>query len=452
LLDWHSWRQVDTASVTREYVKHGISPLVPRYHDLSNIPSGLENPEGYRMVEFPALNILTAAIIKAAPDLPLVQTSRMVSILLSLGTLISLFFFVKELFGLKTAYLSAFWFAFLPYSIYYSRTVLPEPAMLFAATFSLTTFTYWLKSKHWGWYLTSLLSLALALLLKPFAIFLFPVYGALVFNKFRWQFWRQWSLYLFGALALGPLFAWREWIPQYPAGIPASDWLFNSNGIRLRPAWFRWLFYERVTKLFLGYAGLLLVVGSPFFLTRAQLRIFLAWWAGILSYLILIATGNVHHDYYQVMLTAPMSLTLALGSLVIYRQLAKVINPLVAIVSLVIISSLTLGIAWTQVSGYFNVNHWEYVRAGQAADRLLPEDAKVIAPAYGGDTGFLFQTNRSGWPIGFDIDNKIKQGATHYLTTNYDEEAKDLAEKYFIVEQTEEYLLLDLTSTRESNQ
>ena len=53
IADWHSWRQGDTASVTREYVKHGIDILRPRYHDLGNVQSGKHNLEGWRMVEFP---------------------------------------------------------------------------------------------------------------------------------------------------------------------------------------------------------------------------------------------------------------------------------------------------------------------------------------------------------------------------------------------------------------
>ncbi|MCA9369430.1 hypothetical protein KC721_03960, partial [Candidatus Woesebacteria bacterium] len=79
LLDWHSWRQADTASVTREYQKHGISLLYPKYHDVSNNPSGLPNPEGYRMVEFPLYNALVASILEIIPALPLVVTSRVVS-------------------------------------------------------------------------------------------------------------------------------------------------------------------------------------------------------------------------------------------------------------------------------------------------------------------------------------------------------------------------------------
>src|SRR5688572_9428886 len=79
-LDWHAFRQADTASVTREYVKHGIDLLRPHYHDLSNIQSGEDNLEGYRMVEFPLVNAVTAVPVKYL-GWPLVATSRGISAL-----------------------------------------------------------------------------------------------------------------------------------------------------------------------------------------------------------------------------------------------------------------------------------------------------------------------------------------------------------------------------------
>jgi hypothetical protein len=53
----------------------------------------------------------------------------------------------------------------------------------------------------------------------------------------------------------------------------------------------------------------------------------------------------------------------------------------------------------------------------------------VIAP-YMGDTAFLYQTNRRGWPIGGEIDKKIKAGATYYATTTRDAEFNELKSKY----------------------
>ena len=43
LADLHSWRQADTAAVSRNFVKNGIDLFHPIYDDLSNVQSGIDN-------------------------------------------------------------------------------------------------------------------------------------------------------------------------------------------------------------------------------------------------------------------------------------------------------------------------------------------------------------------------------------------------------------------------
>lgn len=90
------------------------------------------------------------------------------------------------------------------------------------------------------------------------------------------------------------------------------------------------------------------------------------------------------------------------------------------------------------------MNHWEYVHTGKRVNQLLPEDAKIIAPAMG-DTIFLYQTHRTGWPIGFEIQDKIEKGAEYYVTTSFDDEARELEGEYETVEKNDMYSILDLT-------
>lgn len=447
ILDWHSWRQADTASVTREYLKTELNPLYPKYHDLSNIPSGKFNPNGYRMVEFPIYNIIVAFILKTLPSLQLEATSRMVSIIFSLGTLVSIFFLTKSVYGKKTAHLAALAFAIIPYSVFYSRTVLPEPTMLFFSTFSLLMFKLYTTRNKFYYYLLSLISLALAFLLKPFVIFLAPVYLQIYLQKKGWKTFIDFKLYLFGILSIIPFLLWRNWIVNFPEGIPASDWLFNGNGIRFRPAWFRWLGYERITKLILGYVGVIFLPISFINALKTKNWFIPSWWLGVGIYFSVIATGNIQHDYYQVFITPIIAITLAHGIITLDKYLYKKFNALVSIATIGIIVSLMLYFSFQQVKGYFNINHPERLEAGIAADRLLPKDAIVIAPAFG-DTAFLFQTNRSGWPIGFEIDDKIEKGATHYVTTSMDDEANQLEKKFMVIEKTENYMILDLTQER----
>lgn len=456
--DWHAFRQADTASVTREYVKaKTVDILRPQYQDLSNIQSGHDNLAGYRMVEFPFINAFLASILRIFPQLDLVIFSRLASVFISLGTLVCLYLLVRNLSGERVARASALAFAILPYSLYYSRVILPEPYLLFFSTLSLWQFDqYWRRQKPFS-LLISLFALILAALLKPFVAFLGLVYLALLWQHRAVRPWRDWRLYLYPILAFLPLLLWRRWILQFPSGIAVSDWLFNSNGIRFRPAWFRWLFYERLTKLFLGFFGWFFFLSN---LTKKShdLEVYAAWWLGILLYFSVIATGNVQHDYYQNLALPIICISLGRGAVFLKDLLDKKLrsNPTLqnrlsnqqfqqaSWTFLLVVASLSWLFAWQQVKGYYNINHYEYIEAGKAVDQLTPADSKVIAPAMG-DTQFLFQTNRRGWPIGFEIEDKIAKGATVYVSTTYDDEARTLEQKYATIQKTDKYIILDLT-------
>ena len=458
LLDWHSFRQADTASVTREYLKNDqLDLLHPQYHDLSNTQSGLDNPEGYRMVELPFINALIAQFLRLSQSLGfnfnLVIVSRLFSIIASLFAIYCLYRLIKLIDNRKLALLSALIYAILPYAVYYGRAVLPEPFML---AFSLLSLWQWaaycqklslannnLKKGKALHYLLALFALALASLLKPFVVFLAPVYLAIAWHYLGKSLFKKIPIYLLPILAFLPLLLWREWITNFPEGIPASAWLFNSNNIRLRPAWWRWLFYERITKMLLGYIGIILLVANLFKSDRSRI-IYAAWWLGIIGYFVVIASGNIQHDYYQNLLIPLIAISIARGSLIIQGKFSN--KALGTLLILLIISSSIL-LSAQQIRGFFNVNTWEYAEAGEAVNRLTDKNSLVIAPAMS-DTAFLFQTNRRGWPIGDNIEDKIARGATIYVSINDDSERRKLADKYEILETGKRYLILDLTQEK----
>src|SRR3989338_11713525 len=84
LADLHSWRQADTAAVARNFARDRFDLLHPRYDDLSGRESGQENPQGYRMVEFPFYNAIFALIYKLSPVLPIEVYGRLTSVIFSL--------------------------------------------------------------------------------------------------------------------------------------------------------------------------------------------------------------------------------------------------------------------------------------------------------------------------------------------------------------------------------
>ncbi len=472
LADWHSWRQVDTASVTREFLRYNeigydkpffSTIMTPRFHDLSDIPSGKNNLEGYRMVEFPLVNYGVAALLTWMPNLELVPTYRLVNAVFAVATIFVVYLIVllvsKQQ---RLALLSAAVMGFMPYSIFYSRTILPEVSMNFFSYFSVLSFILWIHSYrttkshlHWqtvGLYVLTWLSLSISFLIKPVAVFMAPVYVVLIISEFGVLGWiKQWPLYLLGTSIL-PLLGWRTHIEQFPSGIPANAWLFNGNGIRLKPAWWRWLFSERIAFQMLGQwaSGFLILGVMAKHLNQAGRKLSLFYWFSIaltigwFSYLVIFATGNVQHDYYQIPLIPVLSILVASGAIWLYDML-KTNYPKIVVASFItFFFGLSGFIGWYHIRGYYQINNPAIVEAGAAVDRLTPQKALVIAP-YMGDTAFLFQTNRRGWPIGFSIDEKIRFGATHYVTTSYDDEARELEAKYATLEKTPNYLLLDLT-------
>ncbi|KKU83081.1 MAG: hypothetical protein UY10_C0015G0003 [Microgenomates group bacterium GW2011_GWA2_47_8] len=459
IADWHSWRQNDTAAVARNFSKFGFDPLHPRFDDLSNIPSGKDNPMGWRMVEFPFYQSVAYGAWRLVPRVRVEVVLRLVTIAASIGTLIILYLLVAPTVSVSVAMLSAFVYAVLPYGMYYGRSILPDPFMVFWAVLSVFLVFQATQKKDKSdkkddtRYLVLLvlsgISAALALLVKPFGVFLLLPVPYLFFRRFGVS-WRLFiGLFVYSLICLFPLWWWRQWILQYPEGIPVYAWLLNEGNIRFKGAWFYWLFAKRLGELIMGYWGLLpfgLGILAP--VSNKEGWLFRWWLGGGLLYLVIIARGNVQHDYYQILLLPVISVYLGKGLafLLSNNVFSKAISYQLAAISFL----LMLAFSWYTIRTYYWINRPDIVEAGQTADRLIPKDAKVIAP-YNGDTTFLYQTNRQGWPLGFDIDKKLQMGATHYVTvspTDNDWETRDLANQYTVLVRNEKFAIIDLTKPK----
>src|SRR5574342_520304 len=77
IADWHSWRQADTSSVSRNFAQNGFDLLHPRMDNISNVQSGLDNPQGYFFVEFPLYNIFQAGLFMTFGGFTLEQWGRL---------------------------------------------------------------------------------------------------------------------------------------------------------------------------------------------------------------------------------------------------------------------------------------------------------------------------------------------------------------------------------------
>lgn len=448
IADWHSWRQADTATISRNFVKEGFTPFYPKFDLLHSLNEyGEQNNQRLFLAEFPIYNIITY------PFYALFGVNevyaRLVSIFFSSLTAVFLYLLVKEYASKRVGLLSAFVFSVLPFSIYYGRVIMPDPLHVFFEVVTLYFFTLWAKKEKFILGISGALSLALAVLTKPYALVLGLPAAAILIVHWNKKIFKKWlKIIAVILISIVPYLIWKYHIDQHPEGQFGTQWLFNSTNIRFTPAFFRWIIYERLIKVILGGAGFVFFcLGLIAEKTKQEWTLYLSWLAGLAIFISVIATGNVTHDYYQLPLIPIISILTARGIDYLWNQhqqtglFTQYFTKLTTVGLLV----LMLLFSWFEVRGYFNINNWPIVRAGQKADQILPPDAKVIAP-YNSDPAFLYQTNRIGWSfLPYSIDKLKEQGATHYVSVNFDDVTNQLIERCKVMEKTDEYVIINLT-------
>lgn len=442
IADWHSWRQADTAAVTRNYLKLGVNLFYPRYDDFSDVSGkGLFNPNGYRFVEFPVFNLIHLTLIKFFPGFTLEYLGRMVSVISATVTSLVLWVIVRRYAGNLAGVLTAGFYAILPYNVFFTRLVLPEPLMVCLTVVALLCFDNWISERGNFWLWFGMVIGTFAVLVKPMAVFLLIPFAWQLWHKFGKKIIYQKQLWVVWLIMVVPFLVWRTWEYRYPQGIPANAWLLNGNNIRFKGAWFQWIFGERIGKLILGMWGIFPLIEG---LAQSGAYLF-SWFGGALLYLTVFATGNVHHDYYQILIIPAISILLGVGVASIFKKTFFDMSNFIKTGLLVVSVAFMWAFSWYDVRGNYQINRYAIVLAGKAVDRLVPQDAIVIAP-YDGDTAFLYQTNRRGFPIlPLPIEEMFARfGAQYYVSVNYDDNTNHIINKYQVIEKTKDYVVVKL--------
>lgn len=444
IADWHSWRQADTAAVTRNFIKEGFNPLLPKYDDMSSVSQNpIPNPSRFRFVEFPIYNI---AVYPFYLIFGVSETyHRLISVLFSVGSIIFLYFIARSYTNIITAQFAAFTFAFLPFNVFFSRTTLPEPTFVFFALGMVYFVNRWIYEDTRSVYFVALIFTMFAFLIKPWAAFFFLPFLYSVYKKGDKNFFFK-KFIPFTILSLLPFALWRLWILQQPEGIPSSSWLLNSDGIRFRPAFWWWIVSERIGREIFGVTGVFLFFLGLIVKPKTG-NFFLHFWVlSIFLFFIIFATGNVRHDYYQVVFVPIAAIFLAKGFIYLFESSPKFIPRIWTIILATIFLPLTFYFSWKEVQGLYQINNYPIVEAGRLADKILPKDAYVLAP-YNGDTAFLYQTNRPGWAL---VPTSIKEliadyGVTHYISTAKDERTAWVLRHFYALEENPQFVIADLT-------
>ncbi len=446
IADWHSWRQADTAAVTRNFIKEGFNPFIPKYDDMSGVSSNpIPNLGRFRFVEFPIYNMAVYPLYLMFGVQEWLH--RLVSVLFSLGSLVFLYLIARKFAGNVVGFLSATIFAILPYSVFYSRTTLPEPAFVFFSL-GMVYFVDKLINNGKKFLGVAFFFTAIAFLVKPWAIFyLLPLWYVLYKKTGKFLFSKKYLFFLIFSIL--PFVLWRIWEMSHPEGIPASGWLLNGDNIRFKPAFWWWILSERIGGEILGVTGAFLFFFGLILRPKTG-NCFLHLWAlSIFLYFIIFATGNVRHDYYQVLFTPIASIFVSLGFIGLIKGSISFVPRIWTFSLALIFLILMFYFSWMHVKELYKINNPVIVETGHAADKILPKDAVVVAP-YNGDTAFLYQINRPGWAfVSLPLPEMIANyGITHMVSVAKDTDTKQAMKTYEILKETDKYVILDLTKVK----
>lgn len=452
LADLHSWRQADTAAVARNFTRDGIDLLHPRYDDLSGREAGQENPQGFRMVEFPLYNAIFALIYKLSPFLPVEIYGRLTSAIFSLLIIAVIYYLLLKENGRLPAVIASLTYAVFPFFVFFSRVVLPETTALAFALISIFLLYQSGQKKislfKFSLYLAaSALSFTLAILVKPTVIFYSPVLIYLFWQKYKLKFFRKINFYLFFLFAFLPFILWRYYIKNFPEGVPVSDWLITSvntyeglKNIFFRPAFFRWIFFERINNLILGgYLSFLLILGV---LKKNPKLFFHTFLLSNFLYLFTFQGGNVQHEYYQTLILPTLAIFIGLG-VQLFFQIRKNLIPLFFSIPFIIaIFILSFYFSYYRVRDYYNYPQ-DLTQIAKIINTLSRNTDKIVTDTTG-DSTLLYLTDRKGAPSLYKDPPTLSQLGYSYMIIFNKDYAKELKEDFAAVFENDKFVMFKL--------
>lgn len=449
LADLHSWRQADTAAVGRNFLKSGFDFFHPKYDDLSNVQSGIENPQGYRMVEFPIYNAIFAYAYKLVPVFTLEQWGRLISIFFSLITIIIVYYLVLKENNRLSAFFSSLIFAVFPFFVFFSRVVLPESTSVGFAMLSIF-FLYISNPKNIISYtlyiILSFLFFSIALLIKPTVIFYSIPLIYLFFKSYKWKIFKKPVFYIYFLIAFTPLLLWRNYIKNFPEGIPVNEWLLtmiNTGGglekIFFRPAFFKWIFFERINNLiFGGYLVIFFILGI---INRQKNHFFFSILFSSLLYLLIFQGGNVQHEYYQFLILPTLAIFFGLGvNFLLQKKL--ITNYVITIIFIPLLFLFSWYFSFDKVKNYYNYSQ-ELIQEAKILNNLTKPDDLIVTDRIG-DTTLLYLSERKGSPSIYKDPQELKKIGYKYLITNNQEQILLMKTKYKTIFENDKFTIFSL--------
>jgi len=412
LLDHHSWRQSDTADITRNFYREGINPLYPRISSAGNLP-------GYVASEFPAYNSVVALLCRIFGFHE--RIGRLVSVAFSIAAAILVYLFATEYFSRTAGLWTVFWFLISPYNIYFSRNFQPESMLVFCSVAGIWFFSRWSRCGRHRELLLSWIFTVLALLIKITALYVFIPIFFLAWIKYHRETFRNPYLYVFVITSLFVSFAWYRHAHNLSltGGAVFVD-VCNGNSVwKLitgtfpgeKPIWFQLKFYQGIfDRLWAGWLTLpgiiLVVLGLGTRQDNSRQYLFHVWLAAFLLNIFFTGFASWWHDYYQMPVMPPAAVLSGIACAEYIRPeiFRRILRRKEILTGVLVIGLPVAGFSVYHFTSIIDTMDRMYrlkknvLEAGRITGRLTPVNALIVS-VDDSPPELIYYSGRKGWHV-----------------------------------------------------
>ena len=377
------------AMIARNYAEGGFRLFHPQL-DLLPEP-------GYYASELQVVSFLAALVYRVVGIQDWV--GRAASLLFALATTPLLFLLIRRFYGDTAALFGAAIFALAPLNLYYGRTFQQDAAAVFFMVGTVLFFTRWVQDARHRDHLLAAACCGAMLLIKPYLAVLGLPLAYLSIARFGGRWWREWRLWAFIAVAVGPAIGWFFHIGQinsYPGTVGLDSVLERVTLSRIFNPAILLQESKDLAQAVTPIGALLLIAGFIGRSRRKYESVFHLWAVSLGILFFLFNEIQVHHEYY-LMVWAPLAGVFAA------RAWSRIRWPVwqrkwIRWVAVVALTAAIAGSAllWFQfLNRRFRYPSYAERRhsAGVLADRRLPQDALVVTEGI----DVLYYCNRKGW-------------------------------------------------------
>ena len=310
-IDHASWRESDIGSISRNFVREDMDPLMPRIDWRGDGP-------GFAEMELPAYPWLIAVSYKMFGINDIL--GRVINLLFSIGTLIFFYRLARKYLDGYGAVLAFAFFAFNPLVFESATSVQPEGLTMLAYVGAAYFFARWRQSDKDTDLAAAALFTALAILAKATAAHIGILFAITFIERYGWNVVKQLRVYAFAIVTLLPAAIWyihaKGLWKTYGNSLGVSneyhwiglDFFTNSyfiKGIAANELFYVWTISGAVIALFGIITGF----------RQRTARYCVAWLASISLFLLIAArtTADDWASYYHIFAVAPAAILFGFG-------------------------------------------------------------------------------------------------------------------------------------------